>query len=351
MLQPKCNVLLHIRVLIFIYMHSVFSVPPPSFSLDDISHILRTEYSMEANVRELYSDRDQNFHVSNGEDDLILKVSNPAEERSVLDMQELAYEYIYERNPLIQIPRSVGRPCEIKKNGDRYLIRLLSFVPGDFLDQHPSETMDWGGLGQFLGRFSLSLEDFDHPGAHREFMWDARQTDLLPDVISHIDSKKDQDTVFHFVNAFEKRIPALAPDLRMAVIHNDGNEHNILVGTHGEMTGIIDFGDMVYTFQVVEPSVAMAYAALKHSEPYDAISTLLKGYHSVYPLRESELAASIYLMCTRLCITVSMAAWRKKLFPDNSYLTISESSAWNLLRNMQKEDLAGWSDRLIQYAG
>ena len=113
-------------------MHSVFSVPPSSFSLDDISHILRTEYSMEANVRELYSDRDQNFHVNNGEDDLILKVSNPAEERSTLNMQNLAYEYIYERNPLIQIPRSAGKTIEIKRNGDPYLIRLLTYVKGDF---------------------------------------------------------------------------------------------------------------------------------------------------------------------------------------------------------------------------
>ena len=331
-------------------MHSVFSVPPPSFSLDDISHILRTEYSMEANVRELYSDRDQNFHLNNGEDDLILKVSNPAEERSTLNMQNLAYEYIYERNPLIQIPRSAGKTIEIKKNGDPYLIRLLTYVKGDFLDQQPANAMNWTGLGQFLGRLSLALEDFDHPGAHRKFIWDARQIDLIYETIPHIGSKNDQDTVFHFINEFEKRIPTLAPDLRMAVIHNDGNEHNILVGPNGEMTGVIDFGDMVYTFQVVEPSVAMAYAALKHSDPYDAISNLLKGYHSVYTLRENELGATIYLMCTRLCISVSMSAWRKKLFPNNAYLTVSELPAWGLLKNMQKEDLGEWSDRLIQYA-
>ena len=77
---------------------------------------------------------------------------------------------------------------------------------------------------------------------------------------------------------------------------------------------------------------------------------LLKGYHVKFPLRQSELASTIYLMCSRLCITVSMAAWRKILFPDNKYLTISESSAWKLLRMMEKQDMGEWSSRLVEHA-
>jgi len=45
-----------------------------------------------------------------------------------------------------------------------------------------------------------------------------------------------------------------------------------------------------------------------------------------------------------------MAAWRKRLFPENTYLTISESSAWSLLRIMEKEDLGVWSNRLVEHA-
>ena len=77
---------------------------------------------------------------------------------------------------------------------------------------------------------------------------------------------------------------------------------------------------------------------------------MLKGYHAKFPLQQSELASTIYLMCSRLCITVSMAAWRKRLFPDNKYLTISESSAWTLLRMMEEEDMGEWSSRLVEYA-
>ena len=57
-------------------MDSVFIVSPPSFTIKEISDILDIEFSMNGTVTELYSDRDQNFHFSNGQDDLIIKVSN-----------------------------------------------------------------------------------------------------------------------------------------------------------------------------------------------------------------------------------------------------------------------------------
>ena len=52
----------------------------------------------------------------------------------------------------------------------------------------------------------------------------------------------------------------------------------------------------------------------------------------------------------RLCITVTMAAYRKQLFPENKYLSISEDQAWDFLIKMQKEDLYNWSNELVEYA-
>ena len=43
----------------------------------------------------------------------------------------------------------------------------------------------------------------------------------------------------------------------MSVIHNDA----------GETTGIIDYGDMVYTYQCSEIAVSMAYIALGKQDP------------------------------------------------------------------------------------
>ena len=331
-------------------MYSVFNVSPPSFTLPEISDILNIEFSINGTVTELYSDRDQNFHVHTDTDDFIVKVSNPAEERSLLDLQDLASKHIAKKDPTIKIPKQVGKILEIKKDDKIFLVRLMSYIKGDFLYQHDSRNRNRNTLGNFLGRLSLSLEEFDHPGAHRQFEWDCRRTDMINGISKYIEPNRDRKTVSHFLNEFEKNIPNLSHDMRMSVIHNDGNDHNILVGEDGNIIGIIDFGDMVYTYQAIEPAVGMAYVALNNDDPFTAIASMLKGYHAIFPLQQSELASSIYLMCSRLCITVSMAAWRKRLFPDNKYLTISEPYAWSLLRMMEQEDMGEWSDRLVEYA-
>ena len=160
-------------------MDSVFIVSPPSFTIREISDFLDIEFSMNGTVTELYSDRDQNFHFSNGQDELIIKVSNPAEERSILDLQDLASKHIADKDPTIQIPKLVGRILEIKKDGKTFLVRLMSYVKGQFLGQNEVKNSDLGSLGNFLGRLSLSLEGFDHPGAHRQFEWDGKQTDMI----------------------------------------------------------------------------------------------------------------------------------------------------------------------------
>jgi hypothetical protein len=44
-----------------------------------------------------------------------------------------------------------------------------------------------------------------------------------------------------------------------------------------------------------------------------------------------------------------MAAWRMKLFPENTYLSVSQKPAWDLLRKLEKEDLGKMSNRLFEY--
>ena len=136
----------------------------------------------------------------------------------------------------------------------------------------------------------------------------------------------------------------------MAVIHNDGNDHNILINEEDEISGIIDFGDMGYSYQVAEPAVAMAYIALDTGDPFKSMGQVLKGYHKSFQLSEKELKFTIYLVCLRLSISVTMSAYRKKLFPLNEYITVSEASALEFLRFMRDQDLVQWSKELYDFA-
>ena len=94
-------------------------------------------------------------------------------------------------------------------------------------------------------------------------------------------------------------VPAL-DHLPHQVIHNDANGHNVLVGDDGAVTGLIDFGDVVWSARVCGLAVAGAYAMQGERTRRARSSPLVRGYHEVTPLRTDELAVLYDLMRTRL---------------------------------------------------
>ena len=331
-------------------MTSVFSTNPPNFSIQDIVKYLSINFDLSGKVTSLYSDRDQNFLIqSESNQKFILKISNPAERLEILELQNKAILYIRSREPNLGIPLQIGEIKEFNKDGKTYFVRLVEYLDGQFLKDSLVGNTAHEKLGIFLGTFSHSLDGFFHSTADREFEWDVRATELIKSRLDYLKSKSDIKTVTHFLNEYENNVLPKVIDLKMAVIHNDGNDHNILVDENGETTGIIDFGDMVYSYQAAEPAVCMAYLGLEKEDAFTPMAQVLKGYHSCFSLNNSELKSVIYLVCIRLCISVTMSAWRMKLFPENKYLSVSQKPAWDLLRKLENEDLKDWSNRLIDF--
>ena len=334
----------------FNFMTSVFSTNPPNFSIQDIVKYLIINFDLSGKVTSLYSDRDQNFLIhSESNQKFILKISNPAEQPEILELQNKATLYIRSREPNLAIPLQIGEIKEFNKDGKTYLVRLVEYLDGNFLKDSLMGNAVHEKLGVFLGTLSQSLAGFVHSAADREFEWDVRATELIKSRLDYLKSKSDLKTVTHFLNEYENNVLPIAIELKMAVIHNDGNDHNILVDENGETTGIIDFGDMVYSYQAAEPAVCMAYLGLEKEDAFTPMAQVLKGYHSCFSLNNSELKSVIYLVCIRLCISVTMSAWRMKLFPENKYLAVSQKPAWDLLRKLEKEDLKDWSNRLMDF--
>ena len=331
-------------------MTSVFSTNPPNFSIQDIEKYLLINFDLSGKAINLYSDRDQNFLIQSASNQkFILKISNPAEQPEILELQNKATLYIRSREPNLGIPLQIGEIKEFNKDGRTYFVRLVEYLDGQFLKDSLMGNAAHEKLGIFLGTLSHSLDGFFHSAADREFEWDVRAIELIKPRLDYLKSKSDKKIITHFLNEYEKNILPIENELRMAVIHNDGNDHNILVDKNGETTGIIDFGDMVYSYQAAEPAVCMAYLGLEKENAFTPMAQVLKGYHSCFSLNYSELKSVIYLVCIRLCISVTMSAWRMKLFPENKYLAVSQKPAWDLLRKLEKEDLEKFADRLTEY--
>ncbi len=330
-------------------MRSVFNTPQPDLSLQEAVAIIHRHYGIRCTAEDLYSERDQNFHImSENSGEYILKISNPAEGQSALRMQIDCTKHIRDKDADLNIPLTIKSTTgediiTMDKNGFTYYARMVTFIPGIFLkDYAQSEDMLYT-LGGFMARLSRAMKGFEHPAASRKFAWNLSQDDFIQHFSPGLGTDEERDIVCFFLHQAQAYHMDHGKNIPWAVIHNDGNDHNILVDVLGKTTGIIDFGDMGYSYQAAEPAVAMAYVALDAGDPLHCMGQVLKGYHESFQFSEKELKFAIYLVCLRLSISVTMSAYRKKLFSQNEYITISEVPAWEFLRRMQHQNLTQFS--------
>src|SRR4029079_11870368 len=135
-------------------------------------------------------------------------------------------------------------------------------------------------------------------------MWAERPGDMasLGRVVAHVDralagfdQRRDHPWELRHARDFGIDVPDL-DHLPHQVIHNDANEHNVLVGADGTVTGLIDFGDVVYSARVCGLAIAAAYAMQGTADPARAVVPVVRGYHEVTPLRTDELRVLYGLM-------------------------------------------------------
>jgi 4-aminobutyrate aminotransferase-like enzyme/Ser/Thr protein kinase RdoA (MazF antagonist) len=284
-------------------------------------------FGLSAEATALPSERDQNFLLTSAHDSRrhILKLSNPAESRALLDAECAALRHLA---PLGLCPQLVPTTdsAEITTHNGQF-VRLITALPGLTLGTaRLHSTALRRDIGRALGRVDTALASFDHPAYRRNFHWDLANAprvvrELLPLV-------SDTALAAHIATLAAYHDTHVIPHLgafRQSVIHADANDYNILVDDAAQtVTGIIDFGDMVYSHTVNDVAIAMAYVALGAEDPLAAAAAVVSGYHAEHPLTEPEISALFSLMCMRLCVSACMAAKQMAERPGDGYLGISQ---------------------------
>jgi len=334
----------------------------PDFSFQEAEKLTADLFGVKGQCEKLPSERDQNFRLkTDTEGDFVLKIANAFESYEVLAFQNQVMERLGQACR-IQIDGAAGiqevrrtRDNETIKtvegrNGQKHFVRLLTYLPGKpFALVKPHDADLLTSLGRFFGNVDHILQGFDHAAAHRDFHWDLQHASrVVSDLIKHIAAPEKSDLVAGFLKQFQTHTEPMLSDMRMSVIHNDGNDYNILAVPKGkwgnQVGGVIDFGDMVYSHTVNELAIVCAYAMLDKNDPLAVAGHIVQGYHEAYPLTERELAVLYNLMCMRLCMSVCHCAHQSSLEPDNEYLRISEKPAWKLLHR-----LADMHPRMAEY--
>ncbi|MDH4195900.1 MAG: aminotransferase class III-fold pyridoxal phosphate-dependent enzyme [Candidatus Aminicenantes bacterium] len=331
---------------------TVAARPRPAFKIEEASGILRRLYGRDGTLRELPSERDQNFHVRVGDgEEAVLKISNAAEKRDVLDFQNAVLAHLEVKCPDLNLPRlrrttdGAGVGEAVGASGDRHAVRLLTFLPGKFLalvkPQKPELLRD---IGRFLGRLSAGLAGFDRPMPERDLKWDMRRApETVRRFLPLVADANGRALVESSVADYESTAGPLFPRLRTGLLYNDANDYNILVGDGpggllgrlSRVAGFIDFGDMTAGWVAVEPAVAAAYAMMAKDDPLEAAAHVVAGFQEARPLAEEEIAVIFPFAVMRLSLSVAISAEQHARERDNDYLRVSEAPAWELLRKLR----------------
>ncbi|GLS33580.1 Ser/Thr protein kinase RdoA involved in Cpx stress response, MazF antagonist [Mesorhizobium albiziae] len=318
--------------------------PAPQFSPAEAKALAVNHFGVAGEVSPLDSERDQNFRLSTDKDEWILKIVNASEPAGESEFQTALLEHLARIAPGLTVPRLQKTLRDMPlahatgAAGEDHALRLVSWLPGQPLAETQRTLEQAESLGAALGRLDRALQGFIHPGALRSFDWDIRRGGDARARLHHIHDADDRALLVRMLDHFDAAVAPRLSGLRAQVIHNDANDWNVLVDPDDEqrVTGLIDFGDALYSPLIAEVAVACAYATLDAEDPIGAAARLAAGFHAEYPLREEEVDLLFDLIAMRLVISVSLSAVRKEKTSDNPYLAISEAPAWRLLRRLDR---------------
>ncbi|HEY1366077.1 MAG TPA: aminotransferase class III-fold pyridoxal phosphate-dependent enzyme [Gaiellaceae bacterium] len=311
----------------------------PVVTCEEAERLARELFGMTASAIELPSERDRNFRLDvDGGPRYVLKIARREDTRELLEAQEAAARHVLAKGVTFAVPEPAGPIEEVELREGARFVRLLSWVPGEPLTGFAKDDAGVAAsVGDALGQLAAALADFDHPALVRELQWDP--VTLADVAVANLGDVSDEGRrkllARHLVR---NRLGWRAlRRLRQGIVHNDANDHNVLVGD-GRVVGIVDFGDLIRGPVVAELAVGAAYTMLGAADPLGVAEEVSTAFRARHSLEGPELKQLYSLVLARLCASAALAGRQRWVEPTNEYLSISEEPVWELLERLDHVD-------------
>jgi Ser/Thr protein kinase RdoA (MazF antagonist) len=282
--------------------------------------VLAARYGIpNATVARLATERDDSFHVTSEYGEFVLKVAHPADDPLLVNLQTSAMAFANEVDPAIPLQRvlpSLDGEIEavLETDAGERVMRVLTWLPGGLMRGTTPTPDQLFELGEMQGRLAAALEDFRHPAAQREFAWSVEHLAGLRPMLA---AAPELTPAFERFTALHARIAALPHQ----VVHNDINFDNTIVdpasAPGGYVTGIIDFGDALYTARAIDLGVTASYL-IDPAVGLPSIEPLVEGYRTRNPLLPVELELLPELIRGRLVQRVLIPAYLQATAADGA---------------------------------
>jgi 4-aminobutyrate aminotransferase-like enzyme/Ser/Thr protein kinase RdoA (MazF antagonist) len=298
-------------------------------STADVEALAATAFGVEGTAVPLHGEVDLNYRLNTGGGSYLLKLGD----LDALDLTTRALEHLAGRASARLVPAVAGRTDEPRP------MRLLRWIPGrPWAEAGPAGPERLRDLGRAVAAVDADLAGFEHPALDRPLRWNLARAGEQRDLVPSIADSARRARVGAILDRFAESVAPPLRGLPAQAIHNDANEHNVLVGDDDGVAGLVDFGDLCRAPRICGLAVACAYAMAGLARPVVDVLPLVGGYHEVAPLSPAELELLDDLIRARLAVSVAMAAWQSAQRPANAdYLHISQAAVWPLLERLEAE--------------
>jgi Ser/Thr protein kinase RdoA (MazF antagonist) len=336
---------------------AALSTDVPNFDPDRVAALVSQVYGIDARIEPLAGERDQNCCVRTADGiRRVFKISNPSEPAALVDFQIAALDHIAARAPDLAVQRVVKtldgeQSASVELDDGRFTkIRMLTYLDGIQIKHTPRTAAQRRAMGRGLARLNLAMQDFSHPAASHDLLWNASAAHRLTEQLAALSGDARYPLACAFMENFVENVQPYLPAVRAQVIHNDYHLYNVLVDPEKQsvITGIIDFGDMLHAPLVGEVATAAAFHMADSDDPFEGPAQFIGAYHALLPLDDRELDIVADLMATRHLITALISEWRAARYPENrAYIMRHNPAAWEALAYMHRLPREEIRDRLL----
>jgi L-gulonate 3-dehydrogenase len=306
--------------------------------------LVREHYGREVTVTRLVGERDDVFRLETADGErLILKIAHPEEPQPVTNLVTAAMLHVARVAPDVPVERVVvtvegGFEVRTRIDGVERSARLSTFLPGTIVREVETTAPLRRAIGAALAHLDVAMRDFRHPAADRLLTWDIARAHDLRVMLAGIEAPRDAALLSRNLDRFDAVVAPRLASLRHQAVHNDLGSDNLLVDpASGRITGIIDFGDMVWSALACDVAVAAAYQFSAGDDLLPGALDVIAGYHGVDPLTDEELDLMGDLLRTRMTIRIVIPEWRASRFPNNrAYILRNTERSWADLTRLDR---------------
>ncbi|XP_077990779.1 hydroxylysine kinase-like [Glandiceps talaboti] len=232
-----------------------------------------------------------------------------------------------------------------------YMQTYMEGLPVGTLDDAISPSFAYSG-GVFLGNMDNALKDFCHHGfENKRSIWGLETVPNLKHHLHLVEDEEQRQLAASTIQSFEDKVIPNYKSIQRGIIHGDFNPHNVIVEFNKtssanesspekyHISGIIDFGDTVYSCYLFEVAIAISHfmMACPSKDRVSVGEQFKAGFESKFILNDCEKTLLDVCIASRAVMIIIMCTNELKKQPDNEYVRSYVVLAWEILRLMDSK--------------